>query len=402
MKNHGVFKPFLIAVAVAAGALFGAPASSAETLRVCADPDNLPFSKSDGPVRGIYLELAELVGKRIGMNIEYAWWLTYNQRKALRNTILQDGCDAYFALPAGGDYRARGLQKSAAFLDVGYAVIAAPNFSFQKLSDLQGKRVAVQFGSTPQLVMSTREGYTMSTFREAHEGMDALAKAEVDAAFLWGPVAGFDNLQRFQGKYKVSGVQGLDLNGQVAIAVPSGKDELLAKINKALIELKPEITGLAIKYGFPQGQGVALAASKPPVVTSLMVNPAYWVNTQSTPSAVNQSKPNATSVKPKKEAHKAEAKPVEAAAPPPLSESAKLGRVRFNDQCSHCHSVDGASPISERNLRRLQARYDAKWKDMALTTIKAGRPDAGMPPWKEVFGEKEISELMSFIETIQR
>jgi polar amino acid transport system substrate-binding protein len=402
MKKHGVVKPFLIAVAAAAGALFGAPASSAETLRVCADPDNLPFSKSEGPVRGIYLELAELVGKRMGMNVEYVWWLTYNQRKALRNTILQDGCDAYFALPAGGDYRARGLQKTAAFLDVGYAVVSAPNFSFQKLSDLQGKRVAVQFGSTPQLVMSTRDGYTMSTFREAQEGMDALAKGEVDAAFLWGPVAGFDNRQRFQGRYKVSGVQGLDLNGQVAIAVPRGKDELLAKINKALIELKPEIVGLAIKYGFPQGQGVALAASKPPAVASLMVNPAYWVNTQSTSGAVNQSKPNSAPVKPKKEAHKAEAKPVEATAPPALSESAKLGRVRFNDQCSHCHSVDGASPISERNLRRLQARYDAKWKETAINTIKVGRSDAGMPPWKDVFGEKEIGELMSFIETIQR
>jgi polar amino acid transport system substrate-binding protein len=402
MKKHGVVKPFLIAVAAAAGALLGAPASSAETLRVCADPDNLPFSKSEGSIRGIYLELAELVGKRLGMNVEYVWWLTYNQRKALRNTILQDGCDAYFALPAGGDYRARGLQKTAAFLDVGYAVVSAPNFSFQKLSDLQGKRVAVQFGSTPQLVMSTRDGYTMSTFREAHEGMDALAKGEVDAAFLWGPVAGFDNRQRFQGKYKVSGVEGLDLNGQVAIAVPKGKDELLAKINKALVELKPEIASLANRYGFPQGQGVALAASKRSTVASLLVNPAHWVNTQSNPTAANKTKPNPAPTKPKKEAKKAETKPAETAAPAPLSEAAKLGRVRFNDQCSHCHSVDGASPVSERNLRRLQARYDAKWKETAINTIKAGRSDAGMPPWKDVFGEKEIAELMSFIETIQR
>jgi polar amino acid transport system substrate-binding protein len=401
MNNRGKIKPFMIAAALVAGALFGAPVSSAETLRVCADPDNLPFSKSEGPVRGVYLEAAELVGKRLGMQVEYVWWLTYNQRKALRNTILQDNCDAYFALPAGADYRARGLQKTQAFLDVSYAVVAAPGFVFTKLSDLQGKRVAVQFGSTPQLVMSVRDGYTMSTFREPEEAMDALAKGDVDAAFLWGPVAGFDNRQRFQSRYKVAAVSGLELNGQVAVAVPRGKEELLGKINKALTELKPEITALALKYGFPQGQSVVLANAKAQAPSYVSINPAYWVNTQSNTDAAPKPRPRPK--KNQKDAKKEEEKPAEAAASaPPLSDAAKLGRVRFNDQCSHCHSVDGVSPVQERNLRRLKARYDGKWKDTAITTIKNGRVDAGMPAWKEIYGEKEIAELIGFIETIQR
>jgi polar amino acid transport system substrate-binding protein len=400
MMNRGLIKSTLIAAALMAGALCGAPAAFAEPLRVCADPDNLPFSKSEGPQRGLYLEIAELVGKKLNMPVEYVWWLTYNQRKALRNTILQDDCDAYFALPAGGDYRARGLKKTDAFLDVGYAVIAAPNFVFEKLSDLQGKKVAVQFGSTPTIVMSTRDGYTQSTFRESEQAMDALAKGEVDAAFLWGPVAGFDNRTRFQSRYKVTAVRGLDLDGKVAVAVPAAKEALLGKVNQALIELKPQITALAQAYGLPQAAPITLSAATQARQRTdvVVVSTPGWVNTQHSTDSKHKTAASKNSKVKKVEENPAE--PVDAK--PVLSDEAKLGRVRFNDQCSHCHSVDGASPIPERNLRRVKARYDAKWKETAITTIKNGRNDAGMPPWKDIFGEKEIGELMSFIETIQR
>jgi polar amino acid transport system substrate-binding protein len=405
MKIRGLTKSIVIAAAFAAGAL-GASAVFAQPLRVCADPDNLPFSKSEGPERGVYLEIAELVGKRLGMPVEYVWWLTYNQRKALRNTILQDGCDVYFALPAGGDYRARGLQKTESFMDVSYAVVTPSNVVFEKLSDLQGKKIAVQYGSTPAIVMSTRQGYSQVTFRESEEAMDALAKGEVDAAFLWGPVAGFDNRKRFQNRYRVTPVAGLDLNGQVAVAVPKGKDELLAKVNQALADLKPQISALAKTYGFPQTASVTLSAANPSNIQQrvVVVNAAGWVNTSTDTNTNSNTKTNAKKSKKNGEQTPAVAEPVAAVTPPPapLSDAAKLGRVRFNDQCSHCHSVDGASPLPERNLRRVQARYDGKWKETAITTIRNGRVDAGMPAWKDIYGEKEITELMSFIETIQR
>ena len=124
MTIRSKIRLFVIAAAVAVGAL-AVPAASADVLRVCADPDNLPFSKADGPERGLYVELAELVGKRMGTPVEYVWWLTYNQRRALRNTILQDGCDAYFALPANADYKLQGLQHTDAFV---LQVVQASNF----------------------------------------------------------------------------------------------------------------------------------------------------------------------------------------------------------------------------------------------------------------------------------
>jgi hypothetical protein len=53
------------------------------------------------------------------------------------------------------------------------------------------------------------------------------------------------------------------------------------------------------------------------------------------------------------------------------------GRTLFNNVCSHCHGTDGASPVSERDLRKLQRRYKDNWKDTALTTIKNGPPGCG-------------------------
>jgi hypothetical protein len=92
----------------------------ADPFKVCSDPDNMPFSKSEGSDKGLYIELAEMVGKRLGTSVEYVWWLTHNQRRAVRNTM--DSCDAYFALPANADYKVRGALKTHSFLDVGYAL----------------------------------------------------------------------------------------------------------------------------------------------------------------------------------------------------------------------------------------------------------------------------------------
>ena len=421
MTPRGLIKLLVIAATCAAGA-FTVPEAAAEPLRVCTDPDNLPFSKSDGAQHGLYVDLAELVGSRLGSPVEYVWWLSFNQRKALRNTILSDGCDAYFALPFDADYKTRGLLRTQAFLDVGYAVVAAPGFKFSALADLKGKRVAVQFASTPQILLSIRDGYSMTTFRGADETLDALAKGEVDAAFIWGPVAGYENKQRFQSRWTVTPVSGHSLSGQVAVAVPRGKEALLADINRVLQELRPEIAGLAEKYGFPQSPAVEIVQAAPRAaqrstavaarpVAGLQfvgyfepapVRPAQLAQVDEKPKPKAKPTNKAPAAKAAAAVEAPAATPAAASVAPVMSEQAMAGRVRFNDQCSHCHSVDGASPLPERNLRRVKARYDDKWREVATTVIKNGRSDLGMPPWKDALSDAEIDKLLSFIETIQK
>ena len=418
-------KTFGFVSSVIAWALMASFAAVAgEPLRVCADPDNLPFSKSEGPERGLYVDLAELVGQKINAtSVQYTWYLTYFQRRALRNTAKE--CDAVFALPASADYRARGLQKTDAFLDLGYALVTAPGFKFNSLDDLKGKRLAVQFQTNPHILLSQRDDLPFTTLKTSEEVFSALGKGDIDAAFMWGPVAGFDNQKLHGGKWKITPLTGPDLTGQVAVAVLRDKPELLKSINQALLELKPEIAGLAKKYGFPGNAAVNLVlvsgadqasvgqtVAKASQTLHIMRSPASVVPTHLLAQVQQKASDSAEKAPAKKPAAKPTAKEgaksggitalpggIQDAS---LSPTAQLGRVRFNDQCSHCHGADGASPIRERDIRRLKMRYDAKWKDTAITTIKNGRADAGMPPWKDILKDPEIEQLLSFIDTLQK
>ena len=403
MKHRGNFKAFAFAAALAAGA-FMAPAAGAEPLRVCADPDNLPFTKAEGPERGLYIELAELVAKQLNQPIEYTWWDTHFQRRALRNTILQGGCDAVFALPADADYKVRGLQRSQPFMNVSYAVVAAPGYTFKSLDDLKNQRLGVQFSSTPHILLSQLEGFRSTTYRSAEELLAALAKGEVDAAFMWGPVAGYENKKRWAGRWRVTPVAGHDLNGAVAVAVRRGKDELAAGIDKALTELKPQIAALAAKYGFPLETPVnlafaQLASPKAAVISTALVT---WVDETGPAKPVKTAKPRAKAASAPGSAAPVAGIVTAAAPAAALSQDGAAGRVMFNDKCSHCHGTDGFSPVRERDVRYLKARYSDKWVDTAAVTIKNGRPDAGMPVWKEILKEPELQQILSFLTSIQK
>ena len=404
MTIRGKLKAFAFAAALAAGALV-APAASAEPFRVCADPDNLPFSKSEGPERGMYIELAELVGKQLNQPVEYTWYYTQMQRRALRNTILQDACDAVFALPANAEYKVRGLQRSQPFLQVSYAVVAAPTFAFKSLDDLKSQRIGVQYSSTPHLLVNQLEGFKSTTYRSAEEALAALAKGEVDVAFLWGPVAGYENKKRWASRWQVTPVAGHDLSGEVAVAVRSGKDDLAKAIDRALLELKPQIAALADKYGFPRETPMNLAATQAAAPARMRMSGPVRVP-ESLVVAVNDTVP----AKPAKSRGGAAKNPAVAApevapaapAAPVLSEAAQAGRIQFNDRCSHCHGSDGYSPVRERDVRYLKMRYSDKWQETAAMTMKNGRSDAGMPAWKDILKESDVQQIISFLVTVQK
>ena len=73
----------------------------------------------------------------------------------------------------------------------------------------------------------------------------------------------------------------------------------------------------------------------------------------------------------------------------------------FNNKCAHCHGRNGASPISERDLRKLSMRYKEEWKNLAYTTIDKGRADSGMPKWGGILPEHEIRAIIEFLATVQ-
>ena len=60
-----------------------------DQLRVCADPNNLPFS--DEKQQGFENRIAELVARDLGAKLSYVWWA--QRRGFVRNTINQNQCD---------------------------------------------------------------------------------------------------------------------------------------------------------------------------------------------------------------------------------------------------------------------------------------------------------------------
>ena len=374
---------FLSSAALVLAASTASLATAAEPLRVCSDPDNLPFSKSEGADRGLYIDLAEMVGKRLGTTVEYVWWLSFNQRRALRNTM--DGCDAYFALPADAQYRVKGVDKSNAFLNLSYAIVAPLGQTFTGLADLKGKRVGVMYGSPPQILLATREGYTWNTFRTHEQMFEALDKGEVDLALMWGPSAGFDNLKLFNSRWQVLPVRGDSLSGQVAVAVSKSKPGLKDQINQALQDLQPEIAKLVVKYGFPTQAPIDLV-----LTTKTPLNPSSTVTAQKLSAKSGFVRVGM------KETQKPEWLVANASLSPDEAKSV------FNNKCSHCHGANGASPVQERDLRKLTIRYKDEWKDVAFTTITKGRPDYGMPAWNGIIPDEEIKSLIDFLSTVQR
>lgn len=376
--------------AMAGGQVVAAESATTELplMRVCADPDNLPFSKSEGSERGLYIDLAQLVAERLKVRLEYVWWLSFNQKRAVRNTLLTGECDAFFAIPSSPGFMGKRVAKTKSFLNIGYVMVSMPDVRIGGLSDLKDRRIAVQFSSTPQIFFAARGGFNTTTYKTDAEIFKALADHEVDVAFLSGPTAGFANRTKYANAYRITPIVGEDMGGAVAVGVRSDKAELLAKLNTALDELKPEVLKLAEKYAVPSGEPVNLGDDAAPQ----QVQPAP-PSTEPAEEKKSQVAPAPAAEKPAAEAKAEQNAPAEV--------DPSKGHEYFNNHCAHCHAQDAMSPVQERDLRRLSRRYGKTWKENATQTISNGRPDDGMPTWGGVLSFEEIATIVRYLETVQ-
>ena len=78
------------------------------------------------------------------------------------------------------------------------------------------------------------------------------------------------------------------------------------------------------------------------------------------------------------------------------------GRTLFNVHCSHCHGPNAAQGERRRDLRRLKRRYRDDMPAVFLKTAWNGRPEKGMPSWREIFAEEELWKIFTFLETVQK
>lgn len=373
----------------------GAVHAQDEVLKVCADPDNPPYSRSTGDERGFYVDLAEMIAKHLSMRTEYAWYATWYGRRAVRSTLLAKECDAYFGLPDDADFMGRSVEYTNPFITLSYALFGNGAGKLASFEQLKGKPVAVLFSTTPQVILAVAPGYEHVTFRKSEDALRALDKGEVGYALLWGPEAGHVNRTKFNGKFEMRPVAGTGLEWSVGIAVRKGSTALREKLNKALAERANDVNKLAQRYGFP-------VASDSARVRALRMENNPFDEQRRIFSEPRSAAPPANRVMIASVA----------AVPVILGQAATAGQEKvnpvdsgrraFNIHCSHCHAANAMSFEPSMDLRRLKTRYGAKMKQVALETITAGRPDKGMPTWKGSLTDDELRHILAFLESVQR
>jgi mxaJ protein len=75
---------------------FAASPNERPPIRVCADPNNMPFSNRQA--QGFENKLAELLAAKLGARLEYTWWA--ERKSFIVNSLEQGRCDLVMGVPA--------------------------------------------------------------------------------------------------------------------------------------------------------------------------------------------------------------------------------------------------------------------------------------------------------------
>jgi mxaJ protein len=172
-------------------------------LRVCADPNNLPFSNDKG--EGFENRIAELIAHDMGARVEYTWWA--QRRGFIRNTLNASQCDVVIGVPASFDLTA----VTTPYYRSSYVFVTRRdrNIHLSGYDDplLRKLRIGVQLvgddgANSPPVhslgkrgIRGSLKGYLIyGDYRQPNpsaEIINAVARGDVDVAIVWGPLAGY-------------------------------------------------------------------------------------------------------------------------------------------------------------------------------------------------------------------
>lgn len=245
-----------------------------QALRVCQDPNNLPFSNVKG--EGIENRIAELFGQSLGLPVTY---YSFPQRMAfIRNTLRyklpgQDyPCDIVMGVPVGFDQgvsvtkpyyrstyalvvnRGKGLDKVASVDDF----LKLPPERLKRLrigiydrspaSDWLKKHDLVDQG-VPYKMMSADPAQYPGEIIEKE-----LAAGNIDAAIVWGPIAGYFAQRVRQPQLTVlplASEPGVQFDYEMAMGVRYGEREWKQQIEGLITAKQADIQAILKEFGVP-------------------------------------------------------------------------------------------------------------------------------------------------------
>jgi quinoprotein dehydrogenase-associated probable ABC transporter substrate-binding protein len=247
-------------------------AQDKKEFRVCADPENMPFSNRQ--MQGFENKIATVVAKAFDATPSYVWW---GQRRGfIRNTMnatLKEGrCNIMIGAPQGYDL----VRTTKPYYRSTYVFVYRKDKGLQikSLDDpmLKTLRIGVHllgedYNNPPPVYALSKRGIVgnvtgFETFYSAQNPpsriIDALAAGKIDVAIVWGPAVGYfvKHQQVRMEMVPVPAAKGdLPLAFDISMGVKPGDDELRAKLEKVLLMKHAEITNILKEYGVPLLEG---------------------------------------------------------------------------------------------------------------------------------------------------
>ena len=249
---------------------------AADALRVCANPDNLPFSNQEQ--KGFENRIAQLIGAELGLPVSYVW---HAQRRGyLRRTLNAGRCDVVMGAPVG----LPSLATTEPYYRSTYVFVTRKDrkLGIRSFDDpaLKGLKVGLHAvgddGENPPPVYSlARRGLAHNVVGyklwdvdgiKNPQGriIDAVAKGDIDVAVVWGPFAGYFAKQQRIPLTIVpapTDIAALPLEYSMALGVRTGDDALRRRLEAILDKRRDDIRAILADYGVPLVDKPALVAT---------------------------------------------------------------------------------------------------------------------------------------------
>lgn len=232
-------------------------------LRICADPDNLPYSNER--LEGFENKIADVLAKDLGETLTYFWWP--HQRGLVRNTLQADKCDVLIGIPKGFDP----VLWTKPYYRSGYVIAYAKGRGYQisSLDDpiLKRLRIGVHLNTPPYAALAERgilnnlveyplffDHRVADADHRPAKVMEDLFQGAIDVAIVWGPLAGYSAKQHAAASLELVPLQEgspLPMTFEMSMGVKKGNRALKTQLEEALDRRQAEIRKILEDYGVP-------------------------------------------------------------------------------------------------------------------------------------------------------
>lgn len=263
----------MLLLVAACAATVGCGAGEAEAgalheLRVCADPNNLPYSNDRQ--EGFENRIAELVAEELDASLRYVWWP--QRRGFIRNTLREGRCDLVMGLPSSMEMAlptSPYYRSTYVFLTRADRNIEIDGLDDPKLHDLRVglHLIGDDYSNSPAAAALAKRGMLENIVGYSIYGdyaepnpparlVTAVSDGEVDVAVVWGPIAGYFAALDSTSLTMTPVTPQVDLPFipfvyDISAAVERSDSALMRRVDSALQARRGEIDQILAEYGVP-------------------------------------------------------------------------------------------------------------------------------------------------------